>query len=141
MAKQKRRSDCPISFALEIFGDRWSLLIIRDLIFKGKRTYGDFLASEEKIATNILADRLVMLEDSGIIKGKTDPENKSRINYSLTPKGIDLIPVLLEIIKWSAKHDKKSAAPKEFVDRVIKNREKIIKEIEGMLKGEIHMNK
>ena len=141
MAKQKRRSDCPISFALEIFGDRWSLLIIRDLMFKGKRTYGDFLASEEKIATNILADRLVMLEDSGIIKGKTDPENKSRINYSLTPKGIDLIPVLLEIIKWSAKHDKKSAAPKEFVDRVIKNREKIIKEIEGMLKGEIHMNK
>lgn len=141
MAKQKRRSDCPISFALEIFGDRWSLLIIRDLIFKGKRTYGDFLASEEKIATNILADRLVMLEDSGIIKGKTDPENKSRINYSLTPKGIDLIPVLLEIIKWSAKHDKKSAAPKEFVDRVIKNREKFIKEIEGMLKGEIHMNK
>ena len=135
MAKQKRRSDCPISFALEIFGDRWSLLIIRDLIFKGKRTYGDFLASEEKIATNILADRLVMLEDSGIIKGKTDPENKSRINYSLTPKGIDLIPVLLEIIKWSAKHDKKSAAPKEFVDRVIKNREKFIKEIEGMLKG------
>ncbi|MFZ7114588.1 MAG: winged helix-turn-helix transcriptional regulator [Bacteroidota bacterium] len=141
MAKQKRRSDCPISFALEIFGDRWSLLIIRDLMFKGKRTYGDFLASEEKIATNILADRLVMLEDSGIIKGKTDPENRSRINYSLTPKGIDLIPVLLEIIKWSAKHDKKSAAPKEFVDRVIKNREKIIKEIEGMLKGEIHMNK
>ncbi len=141
MAKQKRRSDCPISFALEIFGDRWSLLIIRDLIFKGKRTYGDFLASEEKIATNILADRLVMLEDSGIIKGKTDPENRSRINYSLTPKGIDLIPVLLEIIKWSAKHDKKSAAPKEFVDRVIKNREKFIKEIEGMLKGEIHMNK
>lgn len=141
MAKQKRRSDCPISFALEIFGDRWSLLIIRDLMFKGKRTYGDFLASEEKIATNILADRLVMLEDSGIIKGKTDPENKSRINYSLTPKGIDLIPVLLEIIKWSAKHDKKSAAPKEFVDRVIKNREKFIKEIEGMLKGEIHMNK
>lgn len=141
MAKQKRRSDCPISFALEIFGDRWSLLIIRDLMFKGKRTYGEFLASEEKIATNILADRLVMLEDSGIIKGKTDPVNKSKINYSLTAKGIDLIPVLLEIIKWSAKHDKKSAAPKEFVNRVIKNREKVIKEIEGMLKGEIHINK
>lgn len=129
MAKQKRKSDCPINFALEIFGDKWSLLIIRDLMFKGKKTYGEFLLSEEKIATNILADRLIMLEEAGLIKSKKDKENKSKFNYTLTEKGIDLVPVLLEIVKWSAKHDKKTAAPKEFIDRVKNDREKFIQEI------------
>ena len=129
MAKQKRKSDCPIHFALEIFGDKWSLLIIRDLMFKGKKTYGEFLLSEEKIATNILADRLIMLEEVGLIKSKKDKGNKSKFNYTLTEKGIDLVPVLLEIVKWSAKHDKKTAAPKEFIDRVKNDREKFIQEI------------
>lgn len=134
MAKQKRKSDCPINFALEIFGDKWSLLIIRDLMFKGKKTYGEFLLSEEKIATNILADRLIMLEEVGLIKSKKDKGNKSKFNYTLTEKGIDLVPVLLEIVKWSAKHDKKTAAPKEFVDRVKNDREKFIQEIIQSLK-------
>ena len=134
MAKQKRKSDCPISFALEIFGDKWSLLIIRDLMFKGKKTYGEFLLSEEKIATNILADRLIMLEEACLIKSKKDKANKSKFNYALTEKGIDLVPVLLEIVKWSAKHDKKTAAPKEFVDRVKNDREKFIQEITESLK-------
>jgi DNA-binding HxlR family transcriptional regulator len=134
MAKQKRKSDCPIHFALEIFGDKWSLLIIRDLMFKGKKTYGEFLLSEEKIATNILADRLIMLEEVGLIKSKKDKGNKSKFNYTLTEKGIDLVPVLLEIVKWSAKHDKKTAAPKEFIDRVKNDREKFIQEITESLK-------
>jgi len=134
MVKQKRKSDCPINFALEIFGDKWSLLIIRDLMFKGKRTYGEFLLSEEKIATNILADRLMMLEEVALIKSKMDKGNKSKYNYTLTEKGIDLVPVLLEIVKWSAKHDKNNAAPKEFVDRVKKDRERFIKEITSQLK-------
>jgi DNA-binding HxlR family transcriptional regulator len=134
MAKQKRKSDCPINFALEIFGDKWSLLIIRDLMFKGKKTYGEFLLSEEKIATNILADRLIMLEEVGLIKSKKDKGNKSKFNYTLTEKGIDLVPVLLEIVKWSAKHDKKTAAPKEFIDRVKNDREKFIQEITESLK-------
>ena len=134
MAKQKRKSDCPIHFALEIFGDKWSLLIIRDLMFKGKKTYGEFLLSEEKIATNILADRLIMLEEACLIKSKKDKENNSKFNYTLTEKGIDLVPVLLEIVKWSAKHDKKTAAPKEFVDRVKNDREKFIQEITESLK-------
>ena len=134
MSTQKRKSDCPIHYALEIFGDRWSLLIIRDLMFKGKKTYGDFLASEEKIATNILGDRLKMLEMKGLIKSKQDKENKSKFNYALTEKGIDLVPVILEIIKWSAKHDKKSVAPKEFVDRVANDRENFIQEIASSLR-------
>lgn len=134
MAKQKRKSDCPINFALEIFGDKWSLLIIRDLMFKGKKTYGEFFLSEEKIATNILADRLIMLEEAGLIKSKKDKENKSKFNYTLTEKGIDLVPVIIEIVKWSAKHDKKTAAPKEFVDRVKNDRKKFIQEITESLR-------
>lgn len=134
MAKQKRKSDCPIYFALEIFGDKWSLLIIRDLIFKGKKTYGEFLLSEEKIATNILADRLTMLEEVGLIKSKKDKGNKSKFNYTLTEKGIDLVPVLLEIVQWSAKHDKNTAAPKEFIERLKNDKEKFIQEIIERLK-------
>lgn len=138
MKKIKRRSDCPISFALDIFGDKWSLLIIRDLMFKNKKTYSDFVDSEEKIATNILADRLIMLEKAGLIKSRIDSEKKSKYNYSLTEKGIDLVPVLLEIVKWSAKHDSKTAAPKEFVTRAKNDREKFIDEIISQLKARVN---
>lgn len=132
--KIKRRSDCPISFALDIFGDKWSLLIIRDLMFRGKKTYGEFLHSGEKIATNILADRLSLLECAGLIIGKNDPENKTRFLYTLTDKGIDLVPVLLEIVSWSARYDKNTAAPKEFVARIRKDRENLINEVVSNLR-------
>jgi len=127
--KIKRRSDCPISYALDIFGDKWSLLIIRDIMFQGKKTYGEFLVSDEKIATNILADRLALLECAEIIKKKNDLEKKTRIIYSLTEKGIDLVPIILEIVSWSARYDKKTAAPAEFVARVRTDRDKFVKEI------------
>ena len=129
MKNNKRRSDCPISFALDIFGDKWSLLIIRDLIFRGKKTYGEFAESEEKISTNILADRLAHLEETGLINVKKDPEKKSRKIYSLTNKGRDLIPLLLEIVKWSSKHDPDTGTPKEFLDRLFYDRENFEKEI------------
>src|ERR1700743_2097182 len=115
MVKQKRRSDCPINYALELFGDRWTFLIIRDLMFKGKSHYNEFLQSEEKIATNILANRLQLLEHNGIVTKSTDPGHGSKWIYRLTAKGIDLIPLLIEMIIWSAKYDKKTAADKEFV--------------------------
>lgn len=124
-----KRSDCPISFSLEIFGDKWSLLIIRDIMFVGKRNYGEFANSAEKIATNILAARLSVLEAVGIIKKSKDPDHKSKFIYSLTKKGIDLLPVLIEIIKWGATYDKDTAAPKDFVKRIKSNKEKLIKEI------------
>jgi DNA-binding HxlR family transcriptional regulator len=136
MQKSKRRSDCPISFALDIFGDKWSLLIIRDLIFKGKKTYGEFLMSDEKIATNILADRLTMLEREGLIKSKLDQGKKTRYNYTLTSKAIDLVPALIEIIRWSATYDKRTAAPKEFVDRIKNDRENLIVDLTGQLSRE-----
>jgi DNA-binding HxlR family transcriptional regulator len=98
------RSDCPLNFGLEIFGDKWTLLIIRDLMFFGKRYYNEFLASAEGIATNVLADRLVMLEKEKIIQKEKDSTHKQKILYHLTEKGIDLLPVILQIGLWSDKH-------------------------------------
>ena len=102
--KSKTRSECPISCSLDMFGDKWSLLIIRDLMFSNKCTYGDFLKSPEGIATNILASRLQTLEDNGIIERLDHPESKAKILYKLTHKGIDLLPILVEIYVWSDKY-------------------------------------
>ncbi len=98
------RSDCPLNFGLEIFGDRWSLLIIRDLMFFGKRYYNEFLSSAECISTNILAERLAMLEKEKIIKKEKDKSHKQKLLYSLTEKGIDLAPVIINIGLWSEKY-------------------------------------
>jgi len=98
------RSDCPLNFGLELFGDKWSLLIIRDLMFFGKRHYNEFLTSAEGISTNILADRLAMLEKEKIIKKEKDSQHKQRYVYSLTEKGIDLLPIILSIGLWSDKY-------------------------------------
>lgn len=98
------RSQCPINLALEVFGDKWSLIIIRDIMFEGKRNFREFLHSEEKIASNILADRLSMLEQEGIISKASDPDHKQKYIYSLTSKGIDLLPIMVEIGSWSLKH-------------------------------------
>lgn len=98
------RSNCPVNLALEIIGDKWSLLIIRDMMFENKCYFREFLQGEEKIATNILADRLSKLEVEGIIHKSTDPEHKQKFIYSLTLKGIDLLPLILEMGVWSLKH-------------------------------------
>lgn len=132
-----RKSDCPINFAMEIFGDRWTFLIVRDLMFKGKHYYGEFLLSEEKIATNTLADRLSMLESNGIIKKSSDPSHKQKIMYQLTQKGIDLVPVLVELIMWSAKYDKQSAVEMKFVKSVKRDRAGLISEISRHLVEEL----
>jgi DNA-binding HxlR family transcriptional regulator len=98
------RSNCPLNYGIEIFGDKWTLLIIRDLMFFGKRYYNEFLSSAEGIATNLLADRLAMLEKEKIIKKEKDSQHKQRSVYSLTEKGIDLLPIILSIGLWSEKH-------------------------------------
>jgi DNA-binding HxlR family transcriptional regulator len=134
MAKQKRRSDCPVSTALDIFGDKWTLLIVRDLLFKGKRHYVEFLQSEEKIATNILADRLSLLEQSGIIIKSIDPAHGSRYLYHLSAKGIDLLPMLVEMILWSAKYDPDTAADPQFVREARHDFAGLLKAIKHRLK-------
>jgi DNA-binding HxlR family transcriptional regulator len=106
-----RRSGCPISIALEIFGDAWSLLIVRDLMFKGLRTFSEFVCSDEKIATNILSDRLARLEAVGIVTKAVDPSDARRVHYRLTEKGIDLAPALVEIVLWAARHERTDAPP------------------------------
>ena len=104
MKKKELRSACPINYALEYLGDKWTLLVIRDLIFEGKRFYKEFLVSKEGIATNILSDRLKRLEKMEIIESRVYEQQRTQKVYSLTDKGKDLIPVLVEIIRWSAKH-------------------------------------
>lgn len=140
MATQKRKSDCPINFALEIFGDRWTFLIVRDLMFKGKHYYGEFVQMEENIATNILADRLLLLEDSGIVLKLPDSAHKSKFIYILTQKGIDLLPVLVEVIMWSAKYDKDSAVDMKFVRQVKRDKKGLLKEISKRLTDELRVS-
>jgi len=130
---KKRRSDCPINFALEIFGDKWSLLVIRDLMFMGKTTYGGFLKGPEGIATNILANRLEKLETAALISKAPDPDNGTKFVYSLTESGKDLIPVMLEIVSWSGKHDPDTAASKEMLKQIATNRQAMISDIRKKL--------
>jgi DNA-binding HxlR family transcriptional regulator len=101
---ENHRSYCPVNLTLEVLGDKWSLIIIRDIMFEGKRYFRELLNSEEKIASNILTDRLNMLEKEGIISKAPDPDHKQKVIYSLTEKGVDLLPVLVEIGAWSLKH-------------------------------------
>ena len=123
---QQRRSGCPINFALETFGDLWSLLIIRDIVYFGKKSYGEFLASDEGIATNILASRLVQLEQQGLLVKKPDETDKRKELYFLTDKGLDLIPILLDLASWGAQHDPQTAAPQGWIARVKADKEKLI---------------
>jgi DNA-binding HxlR family transcriptional regulator len=125
MKKQERRSDCPISFVLETVGDTWSLLIVRDIVYFGKKTYGEFLESEEKIATNILATRLASLEQNGILVKKPHPKDKRKEVYELTEKGLDLIPIMVEMANWSFKHDPQTGAPAEWINMVNADKENI----------------
>jgi DNA-binding HxlR family transcriptional regulator len=104
-----RRSGCPVSVSLEIFGDRWSLLIVRDLMVRGFRTFTELRESGEGIATNVLADRLQRLESAGIIEAEGEETDGRRVNYRLTAKGIDLAPVLLELLVWGARHEETGA--------------------------------
>jgi DNA-binding HxlR family transcriptional regulator len=103
--KPGRRSGCPLNASVEMLGDRWSLLIIRDMMVRGSRTFKEFLQSDEKIATNILADRLDRLKKYGIITTRGDPSDGRKSIYVLTAKGIDLAPVLTEMVLWAAAHE------------------------------------
>lgn len=104
MKELKQRSTCPVSTALDILGDKWSLLILRDMVFAGKSTYGEFLQSAEKIATNVLADRLAVLESQGILSKSVASDKKSKFTYRLTEKGVDTVPIIIALVQWGSKH-------------------------------------
>jgi DNA-binding HxlR family transcriptional regulator len=117
------RSHCPVNYALEAIGDRWALLILRDIVFRGLRSYGDFVKAREGWATNMLASRLEQLTEAGILRRDGADDDGRKARYSLTEKGLDLIPVVFEMVLWSAKHDPLSEAARipGLVARIEKN--------------------
>lgn len=136
MKASKKKSNCPINTSLEIWGDKWSLLIIRDLMFKKQCTYGDFLKSEEKIATNILASRLLVLEENNIIIKLDHPDSKAKVLYQLTEKGIELFPVLVEISLWAEKYYEIPEERKKLIEKAKDNKAAFIeKGIKKMKEG------
>jgi len=137
MPGSKKRSNCPISSSLDVWGDKWSLLIVRDLMFKKQSTYGDFLKSEEKIATNILASRLLMLEENGIISKQDHPDSKAKVLYKLTEKGINLLPLLIEINLWAEKYSDIPESQKMILNEVKKDKVGFIEEKIEELKREV----
>jgi DNA-binding HxlR family transcriptional regulator len=122
----KYDSGCPMAYGLEIFGDRWSLLVVRDMAVRGARTYGELLAGWEGISTNILAQRLKQLETAGIISREKDPDNGRSYLYALTQKGRDLAPVLAEIALWSSTYNKAGHAMTGFADLVRADRDGVV---------------
>lgn len=124
-----RRSDCPLSVALELLGDRWTILVLRDLLFLKKSHFQDFLASEEGIASNILSDRLRLLESAGLITRHPDPANARKIIYRPTDRAVDLVPALLELMRWSAEHDGHTKASPQFIKRIKREREVLVSEV------------
>ena len=123
----KRRSGCPLNASIEILGDRWSLLIVRDMMLRNFHSYKQFLESHERIATNILADRLRDLEKHGIITPQRDPEDGRKVIYLLTQKGLDLAPVLTEMVLWAAAHEETGNQP--LVRQMKSDKAKFIAEV------------
>lgn len=126
---KKHSSGCPVAYGLDIFGDRWTLLILRDMILNGKQRYGELLDAEEGIATNILADRLKQLEADGVVTRARDPQNRRSYVYTLTNKGLSLMPVLFEIIRWSGQYRTMNAARKKLIKRIAEDLAGLMAEI------------
>ncbi len=131
--EKMRDTGCPIAFALDTFGDRWSLLIVRDMLLKRYETFGEFLDGDEAIATNVLADRLKQLEAVGVIRKSNDPNDKRKHIYRFTEKGFELTPVVLEMIRWSAKYDPKTIVVKRVLDKVRNDRESFMAELRARI--------
>jgi len=126
MARSCPRSGCPISFALDLLGDRWTLLVVRDVVMMGKRQFSEFLDSTEGMATNVLSDRLQTLCEAGIIESSKDPDDGRKVIYKPTEKGLDLIPTLVELARWGADHDPETAAPAPLRERMKNDRDGVI---------------
>lgn len=126
-SKTKSRSGCPVSMSLDLVGDRWSLLIVRDMMVRGYRTFREFQHSGEGIATNILADRLQKLEEGGALKREPAAEDGRSTHYRLTAKGIALAPVLLELLIWGAHHEK-TDVPCSVIEEMEQNRAAVLAE-------------
>jgi DNA-binding HxlR family transcriptional regulator len=132
--RSDKKSNCAINYSLESVGDLWSLLIVRDIVFFGKRTFGEFLSSEERIGTTTLSRRLKELEKKKILRKTTDEQDKRVEEYDLTEKGLDLIPILLDMTSWGAKHDSKTGANQAWARIIQKHRATVIERIQTVVK-------
>lgn len=132
----KDEPNCPIRFALDLFGDKWTLLILRDVLFFQKKYYQDFLDSDERISTNILANRLQNLEAEGFLNKDQDPTNKKKFIYSPTEKSLDLLPFLMEMVFWSVKYDDNTAAPPHVISYMKRDPEGYIRNVRAQFKKE-----
>lgn len=138
MERDCLRSDCPINLALEMLGDKWSLLVIRDLMLAGKHSYGEFLKSDEGIATNILSNRLSTLEADGIISKTRDTENRTKYIYALTPRGLDLIPLVVDIMVWTDSIAPVPAQYRHIVERAKHDRQQLMHDLRSHLEAGKH---
>ena len=126
------RSDCPMSYSLDFFGDKWTPLIFRDIMFWDKTSFGEFLGSSEKIATNILNDRLSLLHREGFLLKSVSPSNKSKFIYGLTDKGIALVPLMVELLIWGAQFNP-DGGPELVLEKINRNKKMFIKELQEKL--------
>ena len=134
--KTKNWTGCPIRFGMSQFGDKWSFLIIRDLMFKGRKFYNEFLEAGEGISTNILASRLADLEQNDIISKCQDTIKRSKYVYRLTEKGIALMPMMLSMIDWSEKYDNETEVPAEFIKKLREDSSKLQQELLNQLNND-----
>ena len=133
--RKRRLSGCPIDYGLDVFGDRWTLLVIRDLLFVGKRHFKELMESPERIASNILTARLKKLEERGLIERCADPDNRKQVIYTLTAKGRDLTPVLVEMVRWGGRHDPETQVPKSVVARFSRDNDRLLADLRAGMKG------
>ena len=135
--RTRRLSGCPIDYALDFFGDRWTLLVIRDLLFGGKRHFKELMQSPERIASNILTARLKKLEERGLIERRPNPDNRKQVIYTLTDKGRDLTPVLVELVRWGGRHDPNSLCPKSVVSYFARDNERLLADMRASMAGAV----
>ena len=135
MPPSHRRSDCPITFCLELVGDRWTMLVIRDMVMFGAQRFSEFQSGTEGIATNVLSDRLQRLTEGGIVVCSADPDDGRRKLYRLTHKGLDLVPILIDLARWGATHDPHTGISVEFKNRVENDRDGVIAALRAQLES------
>jgi DNA-binding HxlR family transcriptional regulator len=129
-----KRSTCPISFALEIFGDRWTLLVLRDVLLRSRSRYRELLSSEEGIATNVLADRLKRLEQRGLIRKEQDQQDARQYFYRPTMLAVSVVPMLVEMTVWGARSSSMTCVDQDFLRRFEEDREKLIADLQTQVR-------
>nr|ALL53630.1 transcriptional regulator, HxlR family [uncultured bacterium fosmid I5J7] len=137
-AAEPRRSDCPISFALEIFGDRWTLIVLRDLMLRSRQRYKELLEGDEGIATNVLADRLKRLEHRKLITKKRDPADARQFIYLPTELAVSLVPMLVEMTAWGIRTSE-SEVGSDFLDRFETERDKLISDLQQKVRKDANL--